>query len=86
MSKNIWNVVKVNVGRMIQEIGHSFEARGSAYLNDPAYLEPYNRHRNVVPTNYTAPTLSENAFISENCTIYGHAFVDEHSSIWYGAV
>jgi len=23
MSKNIWNVVKVNVGRMIQEIGHS---------------------------------------------------------------
>ena len=55
-------------------------------VSDVSYLEPYNRHRNVVPVNYITPNISSDSFISPNSMVSGSSFVDSHSSIWYGSV
>lgn len=71
-----------------KKISHKFqiglETRGSVFTDDIAYLEPHNRHRNVVPFYFQKPNLSEDAFISPNCTIIGNVYVDQYSSVWYG--
>jgi carbonic anhydrase/acetyltransferase-like protein (isoleucine patch superfamily) len=51
---------------------------------DIAPLEPYNRHRNIVGVDFNMPDVSDKSFISPNATLYGHCFVDENSSVWYG--
>jgi len=52
---------------------------------DIAPLEPYNRHRNLVPVDFETPTVSDKSFISPNCTLYGNCFVEDNASVWYGS-
>lgn len=40
--------LKRNFGRMLREAGLDLDRRGSQLSKDIAYLEPINRHRNIL--------------------------------------
>ena len=40
--------IKTNTGRMLRETGLFLDRKGSQMTKDIAYLEPINRHRNIL--------------------------------------
>ena len=46
---------KIAVGRALREAGLTLDKRGSEYSNDIAYMEHFNRHRNILPIFNQSP-------------------------------
>ena len=53
---------------------------------DIAYLEPYNRHRQIVPVEYSIPNTDQAGFLAPNSSLLGSVYVGQNSSVMYGAV
>jgi len=59
---------------------------GSVRTHDIAYLEPLNRHRNILPLYRQIPQISASAYIAPNATVYGDVFVGKNSYFGFGTV
>lgn len=54
--------------------------------NDIAYLEPINRHRNIVNIDEFQHAISQSAHIAPNATVYGNVSIARDSYVGFGAV
>lgn len=77
---------KTTVGRMMREAGLDLDRRGSLRTNDIAFLEPHNRHRNIMPLYQLIPQISPSAYIAPNATVYGNVFVGQNSYFAFGSI
>jgi UDP-3-O-[3-hydroxymyristoyl] glucosamine N-acyltransferase len=88
-----WSVVvqavvysKKSLGRALREAGLDLDRRGSILEKDIAYLEPINRHRNILNIEDYSLALSKSASIAPNATVYGNVSIAHGSYVGFGAV
>ena len=79
-------VLRSGVGRGIREAGLELDRRGSQAMDDIAYLEPLNRHRNILPLFAQHPIIAQSTYVAPNCTIIGDVFVGRNSYFGFGSV
>lgn len=84
--KGLGPYFKRNLGKMVREAGLELDRRGSRIVKDIAYLEPINRHRNVLNIDHYKVTLSPSAHIAPNATVYGDVSIARNSYVGFGAV
>lgn len=73
-------------GQMIRETGLELDRRGSLLQKDIAYLEPINRHRNVLNLEEYQHSISNSVHIAPSATVYGNVSIARDSYIGFGAV
>jgi UDP-3-O-[3-hydroxymyristoyl] glucosamine N-acyltransferase len=78
--------LKCNFGRMLREAGLDLDRRGSQLSKDIAYLEPINRHRNILNIELYKLAISPSAHIAPNATVYGHVSMARDCYVGFGAV
>ena len=71
---------------MLREAGLELDRRGSLIQHDIAYLEPINRHRNVLNIEEYQHAISQSVHIAPNATVYGNVSIARDSYIGFGAV
>lgn len=49
-------------------------------------MEPFNRHRNILPVGNRIPQISQSAYIAPNATVYGDVFIGKNSYFAFGSV
>jgi gamma-carbonic anhydrase len=84
--KGVFPYLKQNLGRMLREAGLDLDRRGSRIVKDMAYLEPINRHRNVLNIDGYRIVLSPSAHVAPNATVYGNVSIARNSYVGFGAV
>lgn len=84
--KGVGPYLKQNLGRMIREAGLELDRKGSRIVKDVAYLEPINRHRNILNVEGCRLALSSSAHIAPNATVYGNVSIARNSYVGFGAV
>jgi hypothetical protein len=47
--KDGFTLIRCTAGRMMRETGLAFDKKGSLLQGDIAFMEPLNRHRNILP-------------------------------------
>ena len=77
---------KRSLGRSLREAGLELDRRGSRRMNDIAYLEPINRHRNILNIDNYRLALSPSVSIAPNATVFGNVSIAQESYIGFGAV
>jgi carbonic anhydrase/acetyltransferase-like protein (isoleucine patch superfamily) len=60
--------------------------RGSMLTDDIAYLEPLNRHRNILNINDASPILSPSVYIAPSATLVGNVYAAANVSFAFGSV
>ena len=55
-------------------------------MNDIAYLEPLNRHRNILSLYDRNPEISASAYIAPNATVVGNVFIGSNSYLGFGSI
>lgn len=73
-------------GRFIREAGLDLDRQGSIKQNDIAFMEPHNRHRNILSLYQQHPQISPSAYIAPNATVYGDVFVGQNSYFAFGSI
>ena len=81
-----WSHFRKNLGRMIRETGLGLDRIGSQKMKDIAYLEPINRHRNILHIEHYSLALSSSANIAPNATVYGNVYLGQQSYVGFGAI
>lgn len=88
-----WGVLQETVtysrrsfGRALREAGLDLDRRGSILEKDIAFLEPINRHRNVLNIEDYSLAISKSAHVAPNATVYGDVSLAQDSYIGFGAV
>lgn len=88
-----WGVLKESVhyarrslGRSLREAGLDLDRRGSILSKDIAFLEPINRHRNILNIEDYSLAVSQSANIAPNATVYGDVSIAQGSYVGFGAV
>ena len=77
---------KRGVGRFLREAGLDLDRRGSIKEGDIAFLEPINRHRNILNIESYSLAISSSAHIAPNATVYGDVLIAKDSYVGFGAV
>lgn len=75
-----------SLGRFLREAGLELDRRGSRLVNDIAYLEPLNRHRNLLSIEEHSLAISPSTHIAPNATVYGTVFFARDGYVGFGAV
>jgi gamma-carbonic anhydrase len=70
----------------LREAGLALDRKGSQLSRDIAYLEPINRHRNILNIENYPLALSPSASIAPNATIYGNVALAQDTYVGFGAV
>ena len=60
--------------------------KGSLLTDDVAYLEPLNRHRNILWVNDRKPILASSVYIAPNATLFGSVYAAANVSFSFGSV
>lgn len=88
-----WSVVlesrlfmKHGLGRILREAGLKLDRKGSQLTKDIAFLEPINRHRNVLNIDMYCLAISPSASIAPNATVYGNVSLAQDTYVGFGAV
>mgnify|MGYP000197496368 CR=1 FL=1 len=71
---------------MLRDAGLTLDRRGSILTKDIAYMEPINRHRNILHIDNYPLTLSPSVQVAPNSTVYGQVFMAADSYVGFGAV
>jgi UDP-3-O-[3-hydroxymyristoyl] glucosamine N-acyltransferase len=77
---------KRSLGRALREAGLDLDRRGSILEKDVAFLEPINRHRNILNIEEYSLAISKSAHVAPNATVFGDVFIAQDSYIGFGAV
>jgi UDP-3-O-[3-hydroxymyristoyl] glucosamine N-acyltransferase len=83
---DMFTFTRVEIGRMTREVGLDLDRRGSIQIKDIAFMEPLNRHRNILAINGVTPIISSSAYVAPNATVYADVFIAHDSYIGFGAV
>lgn len=59
---------------------------GSRRTKDIAYLEPINRHRNILNIDDYRLAISPSVSVAPNATIYGNVAIGQDTYVGFGAV
>ena len=79
------NYFKISAARMLREAGLHLDRKGSKLTNDIAYLEPINRHRNILNIDNYSLAISPSASIAPNATVYGNVALAHDTYVGFGA-
>lgn len=77
---------KRSLGRSLREAGLELDRRGSIIEKDIAFLEPINRHRNILNIEDYSLAISKSTSIAPNATVYGDVSIGQNSYVGFGAV
>lgn len=80
------NFVRRSLGRTLREAGLHLDRRGSILEKDIAFLEPINRHRNILNIEDYTLALSKSAHVAPNATVFGDVSIAQGSYVGFGAV
>jgi gamma-carbonic anhydrase len=75
-----------SLGRTLREAGLELDRRGSILSKDIAFLEPINRHRNILNIEDYSLAISQSAHIAPNATVFGDVAIAHDSYVGFGAV
>ncbi len=78
--------IKQSLGRAVREAGLTLDRRGSMLSKDIAFLEPINRHRNILNIERYRLAISPSARVAPNATVYGNVSLAQDTYIGFGAV
>ena len=88
-----WSILQESVafsrrtlGRFLRETGLALDRKGSIKCKDIAFLEPINRHRNLINIEEYTLAVSHSAHVAPNATVYGDVFIAKDSYVGFGAV
>ena len=56
------------------------------YQKDIAHMEPFNRHRNILPLYEQHPFIAGSAYVAPNATVIGDVLVGPNSYFGFGSV
>lgn len=62
--------IKVKLGSNLKELGLELDRKGSVMTNDIAFMQPLNRHRQVIKTGHHIPQTN-GAWIAPNACLVG---------------
>lgn len=83
---DMWLVTRSTFGRTVREIGLQLDREGSLATGDIAYLEPLNRHRNVLPLLGQHPILPKSVYVAPNATVIGSVYAGRNTYFGFGSV
>ena len=73
-------------GRLLREAGLGLDRKGSQLTRDIAYLEPINRHRNILNIEHYSLALAPSTYIAPNATVFGDVSMARDGYVGFGAV
>ena len=75
------------LGRAIRETGQAVDRLALRLEGKEAvYNEFWSRHRPVMNLFDKRPLISSGTFIASNASVIGEVLMNDHASVWYGAV
>jgi len=78
--------IAVGVGRGFRETGQALERMGARAQDNWIFQEKLCRHRALMNLYDQRPKLSSGVFVAPNASVIGSVEIQDHSSVWYGAV
>ena len=80
------NYYRQSLGRFLREAGLELDRKGSRMVKDIAYLEPINRHRNILNIWSYRLALSPSTHVAPNATVFGNVSLAQNVYVGFGAV
>jgi len=74
------------IGRAIRESGQALDRVGLNITGSKKYLEPFSRHRQIMPLANIIPNSEAAVFIAPTASVIGSVNLHQNSSVWYGTV
>jgi hypothetical protein len=79
-----WQSFQRSRARYMQCCNAALDQAGSRQAEDVAYLEPLNRHRQILPIPSRVPVLSSTTYLAPNATVMGSVYAAPHTYISFG--
>ncbi|CAM9571448.1 unnamed protein product, partial [Discosporangium mesarthrocarpum] len=79
------NIVRT-LGRSLRETGQALDRAGLQALDSTIMMEPFSRHRKIMPLGDDKPTVAADAWVAPSAALVGKVDVGSTASVWYGAV
>lgn len=77
----------VETGRAFRETGQALDRLGARASGDfTSFRETWSRHRKLMNIYDKRPVVANDTFVAPSATVIGDVYLNNQSSIWYGAV